>query len=121
MSLPAIRCKRVYLPPARDDGLRVLVERLWPRGVSKVAASIDLWRKDIAPSQELRRWYDHDAGRWSTFCLRYREELDANTESVGQLLELAQGSPLTLVYAARDEPGNSAQLLREYLIEQLGE
>ena len=115
---PVIRCKRVYLPAASDDGLRVLVERLWPRGVSKDAAAIDHWLKDVAPSAELRRWYGHDVARWEDFRRRYTEELAAN-DAVDRLLEWARNSNLTLVYAARDEPGNSAQVLHAYLSDLL--
>ncbi len=110
-----IRCKRVYLPPDPDDGERVLVERLWPRGVSRASAAIDLWLKNVAPSAELRRWFAHEPKRWNEFQSRYRAELEANPEPVAQLLDLAARGNLTLVYAARDEPGNSAQVLQDYL------
>lgn len=114
-----IRCKRIYAGVDTDDGMRVLVERLWPRGVRKVDAAIDLWLKDIAPSAELRRWYGHDPSRWNTFQSRYRDELDANTRPVEELLRLAEKQDLTLVYSAHDEPGNSAQVLRDYFTERL--
>ena len=110
-----IRCKRIYLPADPKDGNRVLVERLWPRGMSKASAAIVLWLKDVAPSAELRRWFAHDPERWDEFQSRYRLELDANPEPVSQLLDLAAHGNLTLVYAARDEPGNSAQVLQAYL------
>jgi uncharacterized protein YeaO (DUF488 family) len=115
----SIRCKRVYDPPAPGDGMRILVERLWPRGIRKADAAIDLWMKEIAPSQGLRQWFGHDAARWEEFQRRYRNELDANEESVAELLRLAGEQGLTLVYAARDEPGNSAQVLRDYLRQRL--
>lgn len=110
-----IRCRRIHLPPGPDDGTRVLVERLWPRGISKSRAALDLWLKAIAPSTGLRRWYGHDASRWQGFRQRYCDELDANPEAVAQLQAIAASGHLTLVYAARDEPGNSAQVLRDYL------
>ena len=103
------------------DGYRVLVERLWPRGVSKADAAIDLWLKDVAPSPELRRWYGHDPSRWEEFQLRYLAELEANPEPVAHLLGLAASDNLTLVYAARDEPGNSAQILHTHLQSQASE
>jgi uncharacterized protein YeaO (DUF488 family) len=112
---PEIRCKRIYAGVDAGDGIRVLVERLWPRGVRKADAAIDLWLKDIAPSAELRRWFGHDPSRWDAFQTRYRNELDANPRPVADLLRLAEEQDLTLVYSARDEPGNSAQVLRDYL------
>ncbi len=114
-----IRCKRIYIPTGPEDGMRVLVERMWPRGLTKAAAAIDLWLKDVAPSTELRRWYGHDPARWEEFRMRYRAELERNAEPIATLLNQAASSDLTLVYAARDEPGNSAQVLQTYLLEQL--
>ncbi len=110
-----IRRKRIYLPADPEDGVRVLVERLWPRGISKASAMIDLWAKELAPSTELRRWFGHDPAHWEEFQLRYKEELEASPEPIAQLLELVAHNDLTLVYAARDEPGNSAQVLQAYL------
>ena len=110
-----IQRKRIYLSPEPTDGLRVLVERLWPRGISKSNARIDLWLKAIAPSAELRRWYAHDATRWEEFQARYLLELNGNSEPVEQLLALAAQGTVTLLYAARDEPGSSAQVLQAYL------
>lgn len=115
-----IRCKRVYEEPAPDDGLRVLVERLWPRGIRKVDAAIDRWMKEIAPSPALRQWYGHDPARWDEFQRHYRDELDANSGLVDELLQLAAEHNLTLVYSARDEPGSSAQVLSDYLLVKLG-
>lgn len=115
-----IRCKRAYEEPAPDDGLRVLVERLWPRGIRKADAAIDRWMKEIAPSPELRQWYGHDPARWNEFQRRYRNELAADTGPLNELLQLATEHDLTLVYAARDEPGNSAQVLRDCLLQHLG-
>lgn len=110
-----VRCKRIYLPVSSDDGARVLVERLWPRGVSKADAALDLWLKDVAPSPGLRRWYAHDPARWDAFRQRYLDELDARDDEIAQLLALADHALLTLVYAARDVPGTGAQVLCDYL------
>jgi uncharacterized protein YeaO (DUF488 family) len=111
-----IRCRRIYEPPAADDGLRILVERLWPRGIRKADAAVDLWLKAIAPSPALRQWFDHEPERWDEFRQRYLGELAANTGPVEELLRLAVEHDLTLVYAARDEPGNSAQVLKDQLL-----
>ncbi len=115
-----IHCKRIYLPPETHDGQRILVERLWPRGIKKEHAAIDLWLKEIAPSHELRRWFAHEPARWIPFRSRYRAELETRTDAVNQLIELARHDELTLVYAARDEPGNSALVLRDFLLQRLG-
>jgi uncharacterized protein YeaO (DUF488 family) len=110
-----IHLKRAYEAAAADDGLRVLVERLWPRGVSKKDAKIDLWLKELAPSTELREWYGHDPARWPTFRKRYRAELKAH-DGLLQLLKLVTGErAVTFVYAAHDEERNSAVVLKEYL------
>lgn len=111
----AIRLKRAYDPPAGDDGTRVLVERLWPRGLSKERAALDLWLKEVAPSPELRRWYGHDPQKWPEFRRRYREELRAKETEVERLAELARRGPVTFVYAARDTERNSATVLKELL------
>ena len=110
-----IRCKRIYVPPSAEDGLRILVERLWPRGINKEDSVIERWMKEVAPSPPLRKWFGHDPVRWAEFKRRYRDELTANPQPVDELLQLATEHDLTLVYAARDEPGNSAQVLRDYL------
>lgn len=112
---PSVQVKRVYVEPAVTDGCRVLVERLWPRGVTKERARIDTWLKAIAPSTELRTWYAHDRGKWPEFLRRYHAELDRNAGSVGQVTELAIAGPVTLIYAAADEHHNSALALRDYL------
>ena len=96
------------------------MERLWPRGIRKAEAAIDLWPRDIAPSPALRQWFGHDPARWDEFQRRYQDELVANSEPVDALLQLAAESDLTLVYASRDEPGNSAQVLRDHLLLKLG-
>jgi uncharacterized protein YeaO (DUF488 family) len=110
-----IRLKRAYEPPLRADGTRVLVERLWPRGLTRARAAIDVWLKDVAPSAGLRKWYGHDVARWAEFRKRYARELHANPEAVDALRRLAQRGTVTLVYAARDEQHNSAKLLGEFL------
>jgi uncharacterized protein YeaO (DUF488 family) len=112
-----IRIKRVYEPAAPDDGVRILVDRLWPRGVAKTGAGVNQWMKDVAPSTELRKWYGHDVAKWSGFVRRYRAELAGNAGAVGQLRKVADQGPVTLLYAARDEVHNQAVVLRDYLLE----
>ena len=107
--------KRIYEKPSRNDGFRVLVERLWPRGMKKEDAHIDLWLKDVSPSPELRRWYAHDVAKWPEFRRRYTAELKSNPEPVALLRERAKKGNVTLLYAARDEEHNSAVVLKEYL------
>lgn len=108
-----IRIKRVYEQPDKHDGRRILVDRLWPRGLTRENASIDLWLKDIAPSTELRKWFGHDPGRWEEFKERYLAELKGNNEQVRLLkLELDKGI-VTLVYGAKDEEHNQAVVIRE--------
>jgi uncharacterized protein YeaO (DUF488 family) len=110
-----LRIKRVYEPPAPTDGTRILVDRLWPRGLTKERARVDLWLKEIAPSTELRRWFGHDPARWAEFQARYRAELAANAEPVARLrAEMARG-PVTLIYGAKDEAHNDAIVLRDFL------
>ena len=111
-----IRLKRAYDPPAKDDGLRVLVERLWPRGLTRERARIDHWCKEVAPSPELRKWYGHDPARWPEFQQRYRAELTANEAEVARLKALCAGRRVTFIFAARDEAMNSALLLRDHLM-----
>jgi uncharacterized protein YeaO (DUF488 family) len=113
-----IRLKRVYEQPAPEDGTRVLVERLWPRGLSKEHAAVDLWLQEVAPSPELRRWFGHDPAKWDEFRRRYRKELRARPEEPERLRRLAQRGPVTFVYAARDTEHNSAVLLREFVEEE---
>ncbi len=93
----------------------MLVDRLWPRGVSKEKARLDLWLKAIAPSTELRKWFNHDPAKWEEFCQRYTQELEDNPEAVKRLLELADTGRITLIYGARDEAHNEAVMLKEYL------
>lgn len=117
-SIPAanVRLKRAYEPKNDADGTRILVDRLWPRGVSKVDAAVDQWMKEIAPSSELRKWFGHDPDRWEEFCRRYDEELHQNTELLRQLRSLARQGPVTLVYSAHDEVHNDAIVLRDILL-----
>ncbi|MGE5168876.1 MAG: DUF488 domain-containing protein [Rudaea sp.] len=111
-----IRLKRAYAPPAPADGTRVLVDRLWPRGVSREAAALDLWMKEIAPSDALRRWFGHDPARWDEFRRRYADELGAREVLVETLRALARRGSLTLVYGARDEVHNDAVVLRDVIL-----
>jgi uncharacterized protein YeaO (DUF488 family) len=112
-----VRIKRAYLPPSPEDGTRILVDRLWPRGLRKWDAAIDRWLKDLAPSTELRRWFDHDPSRWDEFCQRYRAELAGRAELLDELRTIARKGQLTLVYAAGDELHNDAIVLRDLLAE----
>ncbi|HWM80471.1 MAG TPA: DUF488 domain-containing protein [Pseudolabrys sp.] len=111
-----IKLKRAYDPPASADGTRVLVDRLWPRGVKKDAAAIDQWVKDIAPSTELRKWFGHDPERWTEFKRRYTAELRRHTGELDELRTLARHGKLTLVYGARDEEHNQAVVIRGLLV-----
>lgn len=111
--------KRVYEEPGPRDGTRVLVDRLWPRGVSKAKAAIDLWLKEIAPSEDLRKWFGHDPEKWENFKIRYFCELNTvGKKAVTELRRIAAGGRITLVFAAKDERFNNAVVLKEYL-EQL--
>lgn len=112
-----IRLKRVYEPRSDDDGLRILVERLWPRGLTKEKAAIDLWPKELSPSPELRKWYGHDPAKWDEFRARYRTELDRERDALAELKAKIGAGPVTLVYAARDEERNSAVVLKQCLEE----
>ncbi|HOO41951.1 MAG TPA: DUF488 domain-containing protein [Syntrophales bacterium] len=107
--------KRAYEQPETSDGFRVLVDRLWPRGVSKDAARIDLWPKDIAPSTALRKWFGHDPSKWEEFRERYFLELDRNPGAIEQLADQLDREAVTLVYGAKDKEHNGAVVLREYL------
>jgi uncharacterized protein YeaO (DUF488 family) len=110
-----IATKRVYDEPEAGDGYRVLVDRLWPRGVKKEAAKLDEWLKELAPSSELRKSFKHEAGRWEEFKRRYFEELRAQEEAVAGLVAKAKRGKVTLLYAARDRERNNASALKEYL------
>ena len=108
-----IKLKRAYEAASKDDGLRILVERLWPRGVSKQKAQIDLWLKALAPSTELRQWYGHDPARWPQFRKRYRAELKGQGDLLALLRYVTEERTVTFVYAASDEERNSAVVLKE--------
>ena len=110
-----IKLKRAYEKPSTRDGERILVERLWPRGMTKQAARVDLWLKEVAPSADLRKWFSHDEAKWDEFCKRYRLELKAKTELIDLLKKKANASTITFVYAARDTERNSASLLKEFI------
>lgn len=114
-AIMTIRLKRIYDPRTPADGLRVLVDRLWPRGVKKSEAGLSLWLKEIAPSPELRRWFDHKPERWQEFRKKYLRELAGNTEAVIKLNELAQSGTVTLLYAAKDRMHNHARVIADYL------
>ena len=111
-----IKLKRIYEPYDEKDGYRVLVDRLWPRGISKEKARLDVWLKDIAPSTELRKWFDHDPNKWSEFKKKYRAELKKNKEPVLALKKAKEKHPtLTMLYGAKDETHNEAIVLAEWL------
>ena len=110
-----ILIKRIYDAPDQSDGVRVLVDRLWPRGVTKKAAALDFWMKELAPSTELRKWFSHDPAKWKQFQQRYRKELEKQKESVALLCRKSRQGTLTLVYAARDEEHNAALALKAVL------
>lgn len=110
-----IAVKRVYDPPATEDGFRVLVDRLWPRGIAKARAAIDLWLRAIAPSDALRHWYQHDPDKWDEFRARYTAELEAQEAAVSELLQHCAAGPVTLLYSSREQRLNNAVALRDYL------
>lgn len=110
-----INIKRVYEAPSSSDGKRVLVDRLWPRGLTKDKAKVDLWLKDISPSTQLRKWFNHDPAKWPEFQEKFRDELDANPEPVEQLRQLSKDYKVTLVYGAKDEEHNDAVVILGYL------
>ncbi len=109
-----IRIKRAYENPTKDDGKRILVDRLWPRGISKEKAKIDIWPKELAPSSELRRWYGHDPEKWPEFKSRYFAELDAHPDSVKEFLVLLKGT-VAFVYSSKEQKLNNAVALKEYI------
>jgi uncharacterized protein YeaO (DUF488 family) len=115
---PDVRLKRAYERPSAGDGTRVLVDRLWPRGVRKADIAIDRWLREVAPSTELRRWFGHDPGRWNEFSRRYEVELSHNAEALKELRECVRKGRVTLVYAARDQEHNEAIVLRNVLTRQ---
>ncbi len=110
-----IKIKRVYEQPDRKDGERILVDRLWPRGLTKKRAHVDLWLKEIAPSTELRKWFDHDPEKWQRFCGRYETEIKHKEDLIRVLKQKAREGMITLIYAARDEKHNEALVLKQFL------
>ncbi len=110
--------KRIYDKPEITDGKRILIDRLWPRGVKKGTANIDLWMKDVAPSNELRKWFSHDPSKWEQFKAKYRKELEGN-KAFGDLLLMVKSTDVTLIYAARDTEHNDALVLKELIEEKL--
>ncbi len=112
-----IRLKRAYEAPSPEDGTRVLVDRLWPRGVKKSAAKIDEWVKELAPSTELRKWFGHDPTRWEEFRRRFTAEMRDHADALDKLRTRAREGPLTLIYAAQDEAHNDAVVLRDLLLQ----
>lgn len=110
-----VRIKRVYEEPSSEDGQRILVDRLWPRGISKERARLTLWARDIAPSTELRKWYGHDPKKWEEFKRRYFKELDANPKGVEELISYVRKGRVTLVYSSTEPKINNAAALKEYL------
>jgi uncharacterized protein YeaO (DUF488 family) len=110
-----IRLKRVYLPPSPDDGARILVDRLWPRGLTRQRAAVDLWLKDIAPSTDLRKWFAHDPAKWPEFQKRYRAELRKNPAPLKTLRQHAKVGAITLLFGAKDEAHNEARVLLSLL------
>ena len=110
-----LKIKRAYDDVSKSDGFRVLVDRIWPRGVSKEDAKIDLWLKEIAPSTALRKWFGHDPGKWQQFQKKYQDELKNNNEQVALLMEQAKTGVITLVYGARDQEHNEALVLKDWL------
>lgn len=111
-----VRIKRIYSPPSADDGTRILVDRLWPRGVQKERAAVDQWDKDIAPSSALRNWFGHDPARWRGFYERYADEIQAHPNRVSELRALAKTGRITLLFAAHDQQHNHAIVLRDRLL-----
>lgn len=110
-----IQIKRVYEKPAKSDGTRILVDRLWPRGLTKEKAHVDLWLKEVAPTDDLRKWFGHDPARWPEFRTRYRAELKHNSEQMTLLKQALAKGPATIVYGAKDEEHNQAVVLKELL------
>ncbi len=114
-----IKLKRVYDPSAKADGIRYLVERLWPRGVKKSDLQLDGWIKEVAPSTALRKWFSHDPAKWPEFQRRYIAELDANPDSWAPIQEAARHGPVTLIFSSHDPDHNNAVVLKEYLDKKL--
>ncbi len=110
-----IKIKRIYQKVDRDDGFRILVDRLWPRGIKKDEAKINLWLKDIAPSPDLRKWFNHDPEKWLDFCKKYHKQLESQQDHIQTILKALHNGSITLLYAAKDEHLNNAVSLKKYL------
>jgi uncharacterized protein YeaO (DUF488 family) len=113
--MPALKVKRVYEEASKEDGYRVLVDRLWPRGLKKATAHIDLWLKEVAPSSELRSWFNHEPEKWAEFKKRYAKELSSKQELIKTIRDKARSEKVTLLYGAKDEEHNNAIALQIYL------
>ncbi len=113
-----LKLKRVYEPSDKNDGTRILIDRLWPRGMTKAKADVDIWLKELAPSAGLRKWFGHDPDKWTEFKKRYRAELEENDEQLARLREEIKKGPVTLPYGAKDEEHNDAVALVEFLSSQ---
>lgn len=111
-----LRVKRVYASPSPEDGARILVDRLWPRGLSREKARVDLWLKELAPSTELRKWFNHDPAKWDEFRQRYQQELRQQPAALAQLVELADTRPVTLLFGAKEERFNDAVALKAFIL-----
>jgi len=111
-----IKIKRVYDPSAEEDGFRILVDRLWPRGLTKEKAKVDLWLKEIAPSNELRKWYSHDPKKWTEFRKRYFDDLGTKRELVNEIIQQMKEGDVTLLYSSKEEKLNNAVALKEYIL-----
>ena len=116
-----IKVERIYNNPRGNSTFRILVDRLWPRGLSKDKVKVDLWQKDIAPSNSLRKWFSHDERKWDEFKARYFKELEKNAEFVITIIDRAKEEPITLLYGAKEEKFNNAMALKEYLEEKIKE
>jgi len=115
-----IRIKRIYEPPAKDDGFRILVDRLWPRGLSKDKAKVDLWLKEISPSNELRKWYGHEPGKWAEFKRRYLEEIKGKKPEFDLLRQKAKSGTITFLFSSKEEKLNNAAALKEFVESKRG-
>ena len=110
-----LKIKRIYVPAAEDDGFRILVDRLWPRGLTKEKAKVDWWLKEIAPSDQLRKWYAHDPKKWAEFKKKYSNELDQKRDLIDQIIKKTKEGDLTLLFSSKEEKLNNAVALREYI------
>ena len=120
MKTMTVTLKRVYAEPAESDGTRILVDRLWPRGLTKEKARVDVWLKEIAPSAELRKWFNHEPSKWSEFKKRYWAEMSSNSEAVSALKKHVANGKVTIVYGAKDEEHNDAVAIKQYLDKEHG-